>query len=506
MQVDSHETIFSVLEKIKASLSEGVEVTLEIPSNNDIFGNLLTLRFLQEQVRRLGGTLNFVGQDERGENLVKALTGSSSLGFAEGVDVAEAQTPVRRFGFPRLTTIPSLPVFRKMALFLILSSVAILIIFAALLAVPKATVVLTVDAESLVQTFEVLASPSATAINKERKILPAVLLEVEEKGKQTDTATGKKEKGVKARGEVTIYNWTDDETNFPEGTALTLIRVEGEKLRFLLDEDITVPPQTASVSATPEERVTTYTPGKKTAMVVAQAFGEEYNLPAESQFSVSGLSTDELLAQNRDAFSGGKKEEVKVVTAADWQRLRERLSEELQKKAREDILSRSVGDQKLAEDAVFFDVLREIFNKEVDEEAEEFTLEITVKGSGILYSQDQLHELITSLLAENLPEGFEFSSEDFLVEAGAVTVERSDGGGVIGLKILAKVKAAVVPELNQKKIKQDLLGANLMNAENYLKSLPNVTAVRINLFPALPGPFRRLPRVEGRIDIVIKNE
>lgn len=505
MRVEDHETIFSVLKKIKDSLSEGGEITLEIPPNNNVFGNLLTLKLLQNQARRLGGRLKFVGQDERGENLVKAL-GGSSLGFAEGVDVAAAQALAGgKVSFPRLATIFSSPIFRKVALFSILSSVVILIIFAALLAVPKATVILTVNSESLVQTFEVLASPSATAVNKERKVLPAVLLEVEEKGKQTAAATGKKEKGEKARGEVTIYNWTDDENTFSKDTVLTLIRVEGEKLRFLLDEEVTVPPQTASVSATPEERVTTYTPGKKTAAVVAQEFGEEYNLEAESQFSISGLSTDAFLAQNRDEFSGGKKEEVKVVTAADQQRLRERLLEELQKKAREDILSRSVGDQKLAEDAVFFDVLSEVFDKDVDEEAGEFTLELAVKGSGLLYSQDQLRELITSLLEESLPEGFEFSSEDFLVEAGAVKVEE-DAEGRVGLKILAKVKARVVPELAEKEIKQNLLGASLADAESYLKSLPNVTAVRINLFPALPGPFRRLPKVAGRINLVVEHE
>jgi hypothetical protein len=357
----------------------------------------------------------------------------------------------------------------------------------------------------MVQSFELIASPSATAIDAARKILPAVLIEVEEKGEKKGEATGKKERGTKAAGEVTIYNWTDDEKTFPAETTVTLIRVEGEKLKFLLDEELAVPAQTASVSATPEERTTTYTPGKKTAAVTAEKVGEEYNIKSGSQFSLAGLSTDEFLAQNSDPFTGGKKEEVTVVTIEDQNHLRQQLEDELKNKAREDILSRTVGDQKLNEEAVAYEIVGETFDKGVDEEVEDFNLALRLRGSALIYSQKQLEDLVAQLLAEKVPENFDLSDKELVTEVSAAQIVEDESGEKM-LKIFAKTKAAVISQVDEERIKQDLVGRGLVSAQKYLESVPGVAAVEISVFPPLPGPLTRMPRLASRIDIIVKHD
>ncbi len=504
--------LFEALRKIEKQLPESGRLELTIPDGSPLLNSLLTLKVLKKEAKKLGLDLELETADPRGQNLLAALTPAepqttapSGFGFQEGVDIySEVGQAAEESGRKIIKFLKSAGM-KKFLLFSAVGLAGVGAIFALLLTVPKATVRLTVKSEALVQSFELTASPSATAVDREKRILPAVLVEVEEKGEQKAEATGQKEKGTKAAGEVTIYNWTDDDKTFAKETVITLIRVEGEKLKFLLDEEMTVPAQTASVSATPEERTTTYIPGKKDVSVTAEKIGPEYNLAGDSQFSVAGLSTDEFLAQNRDTFAGGKKEEITVVTSEDQNRLLTRLQDELEKKAREDILSRTVGDQKLAEEAIGYEILGQTFDKEVDEEAEEFKLDLRLKGSGLVYSQTQLEELVAALLAENVPKDYGLSDKDLVTEVSAAKMEEGEDGGKM-LKIITKTKASVVSKIDEHRLKEDLVGRDLGSAQKYLESVPGVSAVEITVFPPLPGPLTRLPRLTSRIEILLKQE
>jgi len=503
MPLESTDGLLEALEKIRraAKSSAAERGTLSLPDGSPLLRNRLSQKILKKEAQKLGVVVEGLALgDER----------PPTFGFQEGVDIRPADQVVetgRRIeaGGRRLVEILHSRGMKKFLLFSGTGLAGLGVVTALLWMVPKATVRLDVRSESLVQGFELVASPSATAIDTEKKILPAVLIEVEEKGEQKAEATGKKEKGTEAKGESTIYNWTDDDKTFAKETVLTLIRVEGEKLKFLLAEELTVPAQTASVSATPEERTTTYTPGKKTAAVTAEKVGEEYNLRAGSQFSLAGLSTDEFLAQNSEAFAGGKKEEVTIVTDEDQNRLLTRLKEELEKKAREDIQSRTVGDQKLSEEAIAYEVLGQTFDKEVDEEATDFNLILRLKGSAFIYSQKQLEELVAKLLAEEVPENFDLADKELATEVSAAQIIEGDDGQKM-LKIFTKTKAAVVSQVDQDRIKNDLVGRGLNSAQKYLESIPGVVAVEITVFPPLPRPLMRMPQLTSRIDIVLKHD
>ena len=505
--------LFEALEKIKKNLpevpgapAEG-RLALTIPEGSSLLSNLLTLKILKRESKKMGIALELQTDDLRGQNLLATLTPPepSPLGFQRGVDVyTEAGQAVEKSGRKLLTFLKS-PFLKKFLLFLGLGLLGIGLIFALLWTVPKATVRLTIRSEALVQSFELTASPSATTLDASRKILPAVLIEVEEKGEQRAQATGKKEKGTKAEGEVTIYNWTDEDKTFTKETALTLIRVEGEKLKFLLDEAAEVPAQSTTVSTSTEERTTTHTPGKKTVRARAGEVGEEYNIAEDEEFSITGISTDEFLAQSSSAFEGGKKEEVRIVTSEDQGRLLTRLKDELQKKANEDIKSRTVGDQKLNEEAVTYEILGQTFDKEVEEEAEEFTLNLRLKGSALVYSQTQLDELVSELLAENVPDDFNLSDKELVTEVSAAKIEEGEDGGKM-LQIIAKTKAAVISKVDENRIKEDLVGRSLESAQKYLESVPGVSAVQITVFPPLPGALTRMPRLTSRIEILPQHD
>lgn len=492
MEIKNSDTLAEIIRKLEGPAGGARSLTVNVPADSPLLKNLLNVKILLAQAEKLGIKLKIETKDQRGENLLAHLSEPrpEDLGFAEGIDIVDQK---RR------------PHLKGLLVFLILAGLVVVGVFSALIVVPRATVTLRIGSETLVQSFELLASPSASVVGKEQKILPAVLLEVEETGERKAPATGKKQTGEKSQGAVTIYNWTDDEKTFAQDTPITLIRVEGEKLRFLLDKEVSIPAQTASVSATLEERTTTYTPGKKSVAVVAEKIGEDYNLSKGEEFSIQSLSTDDFLAQNDEGFAGGKKQEITVVTATDQMQLSERLQEELIKQAEKDLLSRTVGDQKLHPEAIDSQIREQTFDREVEEEAKEIKLTLALKSRAVVYSQDQLRKLVSGLLEQSIPEGFNLADRDLVTEvAAAKTAEMGDGKPA--LQLLVKIKAFITSQLDREQIKRDVAGRSLPSAQQYLKKLPNISSVEITTFPPLPGPFYRMPKLPSRIDIKLERE
>lgn len=502
MEIEARDNLSEIIRKLKERSGEGGLVSLNVPRGSPLLKNLLNVKILLDQAEKLGIILKLESGDPKGRNLLARLSEAPpELGFAVGIDVA-GREPRSELNLKKIFKSRWA---RRVLLWLIFLSLAVVGIFAALFTFPRASIRLQVRSETLVQSFELLASPSASIADKDQKILPAVLLEVREEGEQKAEATGKREEGEKARGEVTIYNWTDDDKTFKKDSIITLIRVEGEKLRFLLDKEATVSAQTISISTTTEERTATYSPGKKIAAVAAEKVGEEYNIDGGEEFSVQGLSTDDFLAQNSADFTGGKKQEITVVTSEDQTKLRDKLKEELSIEAQSALESRTVGDQKLHPEAVVIDVLIQNFDKDVDEEAEELKLTLSLKGRAVVYSEAQLRELVAALLEQSVPDGFDLSDKDLITEVGAAkSVETEDKQ--LALQLLVKIKAFVTSQLDEEQVKKDLAGRSISSAQQYLEKLPNISSVKITTFPPLPGPLYRMPRLPSRIDIKLERE
>ena len=131
---------------------------------------------------------------------------------------------------------------------------------------------------------------------------------------------------------------------------------------FSLDKDITVASASGDVfSGT--------TPGKANAEITAKKIGQEYNLPSNTKFTVGNSSS--IAAKNDEAFSGGTKKEVTVVSADDISKLRSELPKSLEAKAKENLTSKISEDQVLLSVLISKEIVKEDFSKKKDDEANE---------------------------------------------------------------------------------------------------------------------------------------
>lgn len=522
VSLESDDNLLSIAQKLHEAAA--TEVGLPLSTAFPFTQNLVNLKILREEAERLGKKLVFLPQDEASRELALSLANGGqsqkgAFGFVVGQELSEELAAKTRpaAGVKRLKEWVFLGVvglgrwsrgfYREglarwglgMGLLLLLGGG---LVFWGLGGFwPQANLILTVGAEALVKSIDVEASLTAEKTEVKTRTIPAVKIVAALKGKSEGSASGKKEVGEKATGMVTIYNKTGQEQSLKKGTILRkAITVEpGQDLAYLLNSDLKV--------AAREEREGGYDFGKAAAAVTAEKFGDAYNLPAGTTFSVGSFSSDDLAARNEPAFAGGSQRVVKVVTKEDQEKTEAQLRAALQEKLKAELRSRLVGDQKLEEGVTAFTTLKKAYDRPVDEEAEKFNLELEEEATAYVYSQGELQSLLTAVLAELVPANYELSDAEQSLTianvAASPTSSRELPAGI--LKFTAKVRGYIVPKLDVAKIKKDLAGKSLKEAESYLNSLAGVDAHTLTLWPNLPF-LQRLPRFPGRLEVSVERK
>lgn len=208
--------------------------------------------------------------------------------------------------------IPNFNVFRK-RFFLIGAGAVILILFLiwAIVIAPSATI--TIDAKtSAVNIDRTLAlNPSLPESKVAELQLKSHSQQIKKSSSVEFDATGSKDVGEKASGQVTLSNGSDsDAISVPAGTVFTA--ASGQ--RFASASGVTVPGAKVAGGS--------IVPGKATVTVTAADIGSEYNIGAQS-YAVQGFNS---LGASGTAMSGGSKERVTVVSDGDVTAAKEKLA------------------------------------------------------------------------------------------------------------------------------------------------------------------------------------
>lgn len=476
----------AALEKLRTV--ESSDFLVEVTSESPFIENFLAFKILREEMKRIGKKVSFISPDSRLRDFIVGLNEEESFGFVRGFDVA---LPERKRGafWRRLVSVKRVSLLRlresllprRLSFFLILGvlSLAVVIYFLFYL-LPRAEIVLTVGSEALVKSVEVTASPSAERILENIRVIPAVQISVGAKKSASIEATGSKEIGEKARGEMTIYNKTEQDKSFPAKTALIRGRTQGADLVFLTDADLTVRSQSLEIS------------GVATVSATAEKIGEEYNIPNGGTLTINSYSTNSFIAENVKALSGGSRRLVTVVAEDDQKKLLASTEVELKSLLLTELRNKLVGDQRIEENSIEYLNVSNSYNKKVGEEATDFDLSLEMKADSLSFTEDDLKKLLLALLKSYIPEDYEIYGQDLAVEIISVKSEKGN------LVILAKVRTFIVPKIDETRLKNDLLGLSLNQAQEYLNALPSIHSFRIDRFPNWPFyPF--LPRRRGAI-------
>jgi hypothetical protein len=294
-------------------------------------------------------------------------------------------------------------------------------------------------------------------------------------------ASGSKDVGTAAKGSVTIFNIGTGELTLPSGTTLTA----PNGLVFTLDSAVTVASGDAILGAS-----------TGTANVTAGDIGQEYNLPSGTKFTVSGQDAS-VAAKNDNAFSGGSKKTVTVVSKDDIQKLLSGLPKQLEAKARTDIAPKVTGDNVLLSSFVSETVNNDSqsLSQKAGDQAASVTLKGTVDFAALTYNSGDMLKLTQALFGTG---STQISQSNLAVTAKNI-VDNGDGSVTADLQI----NAGLLPNLDSATVIKQITGLPVSKARNLLLNMPQVENVGIDLKPSLPFLSQNLPASPKNITIQI---
>jgi hypothetical protein len=205
------------------------------------------------------------------------------------------------------------PNFEKFRLWMILVIVAVIVLIGggiyAAKALPRATVVVTTQNQSVPISMVVTASPVATTVDLVNKIVPAEVKTIEQPVTATFQVTGEKNNGNKATGQVLFYNCSkDDKLSDTPRTVPTGTSISNGGFVFITQGDVVVQPSGFNGDACK------YDKASAAVGVTAQSGGDSYNL-SPRDYSASGFAS--MTATDENGMGGGTNQLVTAVSQAD---------------------------------------------------------------------------------------------------------------------------------------------------------------------------------------------
>jgi hypothetical protein len=357
---------------------------------------------------------------------------------------------------------------------LLVAAVLVILFFAA----PSTTVTLTPDRQVLSETFPVQASPLVKAMDVDRLQIPARVATYEASGSGQIAVTKQKEVITgRAQGLVIFANRADLPVVVPQGT---VVANANGTMRYETTEEVTVP---GAVFATAKVGVRSLVdgPGGNTEKLVVSRI----------EGSLSAL----LYVANDLPLAGGDKRLVTYVTNDDRTRLREQVLAKLKEEAQGRLQVRvTAGEYVAAETVRPATVWDEIYDRAVNEEATTLGLRMRVTFSATLVDGQRANDLALQALLKKVKPGYQLQMST--VQITPREVQRVDGEAVT---FLMQAQGTAVAVVDEAKIRSDLAGKTVAEAQTYLDSLPNqAQRARVEIFPGWLG---RVARLDFRVTI-----
>lgn len=505
LEIELHENIFDILTKLKNVDDSSIE--LSIPEGAVIFENAINLKLLKNWSDRESKVLQFETDDLNGQNLIVGLEEgaiSQTEKSGEQLDTVEDLPEIIRKPRKRL----NISVLKKGKGYLWILGIGFLLLLGflglrALSELPVAKVNLVVNSQPLTRSIQLRVTADGST-DKNAKTLAGITIQTQLEEIVTTETTGEKIVGEPAEGKVTIYNNTDKDIEFEQGTTL-VFEDDDNDFEYITSSDVTVPKRTALDPDPLEPDITSYKKGSKDVSVEAAQIGPGHNIDSGEKLSVEDYKKSEVEAEVSEDIDGGKEETVKVVAQADMDKLTDDITKQADQKIGEALQKTASSGQKLLAGSEEKVVTKSTFSKELDDEAEDLSLNQTVSITGLTYNSKDLDSLIDDIVEEFVPEGFVVSTKERVLN---VEVLGNTTDTVLTSKtadIQVTLKTFVVPGITEDIVKDNIVDKSLTDAEKYLGSVKNVNSYELRLDPKVPF-FTNIPKDKNRIVVTLERE
>jgi len=325
----------------------------------------------------------------------------------------------------------------------------------------------------------ITVSTLATEIDSENLIIPGTELGLEESSSGDGVATGKKETGEYAKGIIEMRNKSEESAvNLAKGQVVIDISTN---LEYELIENTTI-------------AIDSY---EKDIPVQAKSFGDNYNITEPATFRIQGFTTDQLIGFGFRDITGGKTEEITVVTADDVAKVKQGLETAIKGNLQTNLKSQLSKGEILLEGSQKYEEVSLEQTVQNDEEAENFSVDLKMKVTAVKLQEEDIKSMAEEIIkkSEKATDQAEIKVDDF--EVKNVKVE----GTKITFELVAK--GEVNENLQLEEQKDQISGKTIDEAKKYLEELEQIEKVNITYKPDyIPENMRKIP--SKRENIIFK--
>lgn len=357
----------------------------------------------------------------------------------------------------------------------------ILLLVLSYIFLPTGKVILTAKANKMPVNFRFTADAGTSSSNFEAGQIAAQKLEVDKELSATYQATGKKDAGAKATGQVKLSNANSSNAiTVPAGTILSA----GGK-NFTLDSAVTVPGATVQGGS--------IVAGTANGNLTATQNGDSYNMGTTS-FVVSGYGG----ISASGSTSGGSSKTVTVVTAGDISDAQKSMLAQAEGGNKQEVLGKANNQQTVLAESYQASVVSAQPSAADGAEASSGTLNAKVAYTVFAANNKDLDSLFDAQIKPKIPPGSQ------IYQNGTADAKYSAAKfvGNNSVALTADTSAFYGDQINTAQVAKDAAGKAKKDVADKVKSqYPQVTAVEVETTPALDP---NMPFFSGRIKVEIK--
>ena len=372
--------------------------------------------------------------------------------------------------------VPNFTSFRKKLL--IGGGIALLLIIVLLFVFGRSTAKVVVRAETTpvdVQ-FDATIDAALTRSNPDTAQIRAIPQEQKKTLTQSFTATGQKDLGTKASGDMTLSIKCSDVNSFPT-TVPAGTGVSANGLTFIT--------QSSTSLSSPAGGGGCSFSGKTT--VTAKENGDKYNLSSRI-YSVSG---NKNISGRGSAMSGGTSRMVTIVTQGDVDKATEALKQQDSSSVKDELAKQFDKGVRVLDDTFEVNLANISSQPAADQEANEGTLTAEAAYSMLGFKNDDLSDAMNVYVVSQMTDPDQQNVYDNGYKN--LKLEKKSGSASNAVYTVTTV-AQYGPQFDTEELSQQLAGNKVGEARSTVSSLPGVKSVDINLSPfwsnTLPNPSR----------------
>lgn len=299
----------------------------------------------------------------------------------------------------------------------------------------------------------------------------------------SNPTTGQKIVGEKASGYISVFNSTAEIKVIPKGTEVVCISSSCNGLVYIADSDLNLGPGSSAGDL----------------KIVASDIGENYNVNVNAgRFKIGNFDPNlEIIAANVRPIAGGTpKKTVNIVSSDDLKALEEKALNYL----KGTILLKITTDPNNVNKYLFSEnsLKMEKISVQGDQEGQEAdVVNLTVRAKGTIDAipKDSINNIVDEMKASMAPDGYYLDEKTFKYNL-SVASTNNDFIITITASGIGRVN------LNIDELKSKLANQSLNEAENIIKSIPNIHGFSVSYTPDyIPEFLRKVPSNPNKIQI-----